>query len=206
NRAALRTKPQILVYAFCHDQFFRASLEPIMNTSRTLVLLIILAASAWYDGKQGRIPNGTVLFGMVAGLVLYTASDGATGLVTSIEGLGLALLLLGPVYLLGFLGAGDVKLVAAVGSLLGPRALVETLPYIFICGGVLALAIAVAGGQLVALARNLAQILNGAAIDLGLGQLPQTVPSGSSIGRLAFAIPIAGGIVVWLCRTHVGGS
>jgi prepilin peptidase CpaA len=177
-----------------------------MNSARTLVLLIILAASAWHDGRQGRIPNGVVLFGMVAGLVLYAASDGPDGLASSVEGLGLGLLLLGPIYLLGFLGAGDVKLMAAVGSLLGPGALFETLPYIFICGGVLALAIALARGELAALARNLTRILNGAAIDLGLGQMPQAVPCGASIGRLAFAIPIAVGIVVWLCRTHVGGS
>jgi len=73
------------------------------------------------DIRSRRIPNWLTLSGVLAGLLLNTllAADGNNWR-TSLAGMGLAFLVYFPLYLLRGMGAGDVKLMAAVGALMGP--------------------------------------------------------------------------------------
>jgi prepilin peptidase CpaA len=73
------------------------------------------------DARSRRIPNLLSGLGMVTGAVLNTAYFGADGLLVSLIGLlvtGAALMV---PFALGGIGGGDVKMMAAVGALLGPR-------------------------------------------------------------------------------------
>jgi prepilin peptidase CpaA len=109
----------------------------------TLPLTVaVLGASAWAvreDLVTHRIPNrltGTLL---AVGVALQCTVDGWRGIEDGILGalVGLAMLL--PFYLLRGMGAGDVKLFAALGAALGPHwALVAGVDTI-IAGGVLAI-------------------------------------------------------------------
>ncbi len=105
--------------------------------------LIVAALGAWADLRSRRIPNWLTLPAAGFGLLLSLALEGRTGLLSSSGGMGLALILLLPGYLGRVMGAGDVKLMAAVGALLGFRAtLIATLAAL-VAGGAIALGVAV---------------------------------------------------------------
>lgn len=87
-----------------------------------LSLLSLLIAAVGFDLRQRRIPNAIplcILLLAIALLLLAPGSAFAPGWVASFAGLGLGLLLMLPGYLLGALGAGDVKLMAATGFAFG---------------------------------------------------------------------------------------
>lgn len=98
-------------------------------------LLIILMATAIFDLKDRRIPNPLVAMSLATTLIafpLLQLSPWAHAVIGSLTGL----LLFMPFYAIGFMGAGDVKLLAIVGSVLGPAQLFTAALYIFIAGGV----------------------------------------------------------------------
>ena len=105
-----------------------------------LILPLVLALwMGWRDLKTRRIPNfltlGVALSGLAFQLVCYGwsgLSDGALGLL-----LGFSLLFLP--YVLGGLGAGDVKALAAMGAWLGPVLVLSLFFYMTICGALIAL-------------------------------------------------------------------
>jgi prepilin peptidase CpaA len=106
--------------------------------------LTILAASVFFllicivDTLFCKIPNSANLLLLLAGMSLHVYSTGASGLLFSTLGLltGLALLLIP--YLMGGMGAGDVKALAALGALLGPAAIFQVFLYMGLIGGILA--------------------------------------------------------------------
>ncbi len=106
-----------------------------------LLLLPILTTAAITDFRSRRIPNWLTLPVIVGGLAYHTAVNGMSGFIFSLEGvlLGFALLIL--FYLAGGMGAGDVKLLSAVGSLLGPKGVLFVFLYTAIAGGIIALAL-----------------------------------------------------------------
>lgn len=84
-----------------------------------VIALVVLATVL--DLATRRIPNALTVSGVICGLGLSVWGFGWSGLLASLAGFGAGFLVLLPGYLLGFTGAGDVKLMAAVGSLLGAR-------------------------------------------------------------------------------------
>ena len=76
--------------------------------------------AGWLDWRTRKIPNWLTVSGFVAGLGIHTIVGGWHGALASLQGAGLALLVLLPLVLLRGLGAGDWKLMGAVGALLGP--------------------------------------------------------------------------------------
>jgi prepilin peptidase CpaA len=111
--------------------------------SLTLPLIAIMfGASAWAvseDLTAHRIPNRLTGSLLVIGLILQFASGGWSALGQGALGtlIGLAVLL--PLYLLRATGAGDVKFLAALGALLGPRGTLLAGVYTLLAGGLLAL-------------------------------------------------------------------
>jgi prepilin peptidase CpaA len=85
------------------------------------VLLVALACIAGIiDIRTRRIPNWLCLVGLVAGFACRFYLEGAPGLLAAAEGMGLALLIYVPLWLLRGMGAGDAKLMAALGAIAGP--------------------------------------------------------------------------------------
>jgi len=103
-----------------------------------LVLLLIWSAAAW-DLHQRRIPNLLVMAGAATGILLQGMLAGPSGVLAALYGLAVGLAVLLPGYLMGFTGAGDAKLMAAIGTFLGPyHVLLAALASILV-GGVIAL-------------------------------------------------------------------
>jgi prepilin peptidase CpaA len=82
--------------------------------------ILLTALAAFVDFRSRKIPNWLTVPAFVAGVTVRTALFGWPGAKSALEGTGLALLLLLPLVLLRALGAGDWKLMGAVGAFLGP--------------------------------------------------------------------------------------
>lgn len=100
-----------------------------------LVITLLLLSSALYlDLRYQRIPNKLCLFALVLALLLQSINSQWQGLAQALLGAGLAVVLLLPAYAFRWLGAGDVKLMIAVGALSGPQLLLWSVLYGIIFG------------------------------------------------------------------------
>jgi prepilin peptidase CpaA len=79
-------------------------------------------------------------------------------------GLGVGLALMLPGFLFGATGAGDVKLFAAMGTLVGPTHILRGFFFTVVAGGILAIAVAAKRGRLQqTLGRTAALVASGGA-------------------------------------------
>ena len=100
-------------------------------------------ASAVADLRTRRIPNALTLGLTGCGLALAAFQVSDLTIMTSVAGFALGLLLMLPGHVVGATGAGDVKLFAAMGTVLGPSGIAVAFFYTTIVGGVLALLVAI---------------------------------------------------------------
>ena len=129
-----------------------------------VLLLLVVIPAAFFDIRQRRIPNWLVLTGLVAGIGLntflfYDNPSPVSGLWFSLQGLGIALLVYFPLYLLRGMGAGDVKLMGAVGAIVGWKAWLFVLFFTSILGGLTAVLIVVSKGRIYHTLQNIGVIL-----------------------------------------------
>ncbi|MGC4053922.1 MAG: prepilin peptidase [Paludibaculum sp.] len=108
-----------------------------MPVQYVLAALVLVAAGC--DIRSRNIPNWLTMGGIVAGLALHPYLAGWAGLKFSAAGLGLAALMFLPLFVLRWLGGGDVKLMAAVGALAGAGNLFIVFIMDAILGGAVAL-------------------------------------------------------------------
>lgn len=123
--------------------------------------LIVLAVATFTDLRNRRIPNWLVAPFFVVGVAVSCWFGGWHGLGHSLGGAGLGLLIYGFLFWMGGMGAGDVKLAAAIGAWIGPNQLFFALVVTAMVGGVMAIGWAAFGGFL-------KELLNGAS-DLTFG-------------------------------------
>jgi prepilin peptidase CpaA len=110
--------------------------------------LIVLAVATFTDVRSHRIPNWLVAPFMAAGIVVSTWLHGWHGLGQSFAGFGLGILLYGFLFWMGGMGAGDVKLAAAIGTWIGPNQLFFALVMTAMAGGLMVFLWAAFGGFL----------------------------------------------------------
>ena len=125
-----------------------------------ILLVVVVGTAGVYDLRFRRIPNWLVLTGLVLGFCVNTVLFGWAGLRDAGLGFGLALLIYMPLHLLRAMGAGDVKLMAAVGSLVGPGNWLMLFVITAVVGGVVALFVLLFAGRVRKTFWNLGWILN----------------------------------------------
>ena len=108
--------------------------------AQTIVLIAVTLTAAVTDATRGKVYNWLTYPAAVAGLVLSIVAA-PPALLESIVGLGLGLLLFGVLRRIGKMGAGDVKLMAAVGALKGPVFLVFASFYVIVAAGLAAIVV-----------------------------------------------------------------
>jgi prepilin peptidase CpaA len=108
--------------------------------------LIVVAVATFTDLRSRRIPNWLVLPFLLIGVAVSGWLNGWHGVGQSLEGLALGALLFGVLFLLGGMGAGDVKLCAAIGAWIGPGQLLIALVLTGLAGGVMVLGWALYAG------------------------------------------------------------
>lgn len=161
--------------------------------SESVALVLAVAgtgAAAAIDLRVRRIPNALTAALAVVAFAVAASGVGPIGLGAAVLGflLGLAFMLPGHVF--GAIGAGDVKLFAAAGALLGPATTVRAFLYTAIAGGVLALIVAVHR-------RRLQQTLGATARLATQGAAAaRAIEAPESDNRFAYAPAIAMGVVM----------
>ena len=105
-------------------------------------------ASAALDLRTRRVPNWLTLGITTLGIALAAAQLTTLSMGAALGGFALGLGLMLPGHIAGATGAGDVKLFAAIGTLLGPTGIAVAFVYTAILGGVLALVVAAHRGRL----------------------------------------------------------
>jgi prepilin peptidase CpaA len=133
-------------------------IEPLPLLLRALLLSVAIAA-AIYDWRFRRIPNWLCVAGLLAGFSAQIYLQGARGLLTAGEGFGVALLIYLPLYLLRGMGAGDVKLMAALGSIAGPMSWFVLFMVTAVLGGVVGVMLSLTYGRLYSTLWNVGQIV-----------------------------------------------
>jgi prepilin peptidase CpaA len=133
-----------------------------------LALLTVAIIGGWSDFRTRRIPNWLNLSGLILGVGLNTLFLQAQGLKLAAAGLGLALLIYLPLYLIRAMGAGDVKFMVAVGALVGPENWLNVFLTTAILGGIASLCLIAARSRLQVTLSNMSTITN----ELMHGRLP----------------------------------
>src|SRR5688572_3885722 len=123
------------------------------------LLLGIVVSAGVSDVRTRRIPNWLVLTGLVLGFGLNSFLYGSAGFLAAAKGMGLALAIYFPLFVLRAMGAGDAKLMAAVGSIVGPGNWLAIFFLSAILGGILGLAVVVARKRLSTTIYNMLYIL-----------------------------------------------
>jgi prepilin peptidase CpaA len=113
----------------------------LADTLLRLALAGALLAAAYTDLREQRISNRLTFPLMLLGLAYHGMVRGQDGLAFAGYGLVLGLIVMIVPYLIGVMGAGDVKLMAAVGAILGPADLLNAFLLTSIFGGVYALGV-----------------------------------------------------------------
>jgi len=167
-----------------------------MATSDVIVVAVAAVACA-VDLRTRRIPNLLTFGTAVAALVFHLAVGGRQGVAESAAGwiVGAAMLMVP--YVLGGMGAGDVKLLAALGAWIGPVDVAWTGVYAAVAGAAMAIVVAFTAGYLRAAATNVWLMLMSWRVD-GLRQLPALTLATARGPRLAYAAPIFVGTMAML--------
>jgi prepilin peptidase CpaA len=126
-----------------------------------VVLLIVLLAAAVFDVRYRRIPNWLTVGGVVVGIAMNTViGPPAAGIGFALAGFGVAFGIYVLLYALRAMGAGDVKLMAAVGALVGWERWFGIFFVTALIGGVMALILVIARRRLKTTLFNLGFILS----------------------------------------------
>ena len=104
-----------------------------------LIIVPLAGIISYYDVRYRRIPNVYVLGLLVCGLAVNTFIGGLDALLMSLAGCALAFGLMLIPHVLGAMGAGDVKLFAAIGAVIGLHHVLPTFVVVVMTGGLLAL-------------------------------------------------------------------
>ena len=113
---------------------------PVSPAMMKILLLIPLAIPiVYFDIRYRRIPNLLVVAALVAGLTINTSAHGAAGALSSLQGALVAFIPMFLIHVVGAMGAGDVKLFAAVGAVLGLKLIPLTFVLVVMIGGALAI-------------------------------------------------------------------
>jgi len=167
--------------------------------AQEVVALAVSVVACGFDYRTRRIPN-VLTFGAAGAALVYGAlTGGLTGLGWSAAGWAVGCLLFLPWFALGGMGAGDVKLLAALGAWLGPGQVVWLALYAALAGGVFAVVVTLARGYLGAMFRNLWLLLMYWRV-VGVRPHPAMTLATGRGPRLPYAFPITAGAVavVWL--------
>jgi len=157
------------------------------------------------DIRSNRIPNWISLSTLILGLSTQLVINGSDGLIFSLGGVALGFICFFPFYLKRGMGAGDVKLMAVIGSFLGFKFTLLAVAYTLIFGGVMGILIILNKGKTKILLRR---YWNMASITLATRKVFYIPPPENDPGhsRFAYALAIAGGTCVALYQNGAIGE
>jgi prepilin peptidase CpaA len=168
-------------------------------TAFQIVAIVIAVFAAACDLRTRRIPNWLTFGAAVLAVVAHTWAAGLSGFASAIAGWSVGVLLFLPIFILRGMGAGDVKLLAALGAWIGPILAIWVGLYSAIAAGVIGVVVGLLGGYLGTAFRNIWLLLM--EWRLRGPRASETLNLAAHRGpRLAYAVPMLTGLMValWL--------
>lgn len=163
-----------------------------------IILALCLLIASFYDATQKKIPNWISLILIVSGLGWNFFSAEGIGSSDCVAGLVVGLLLMLPGYIFASMGAGDVKLMAAIGSVLGFDAILNVVLYTYIVIFVIAFSYITVKGDLLKFFRRYKVLVFGLFAGVWSYQKPDSSDAASQLLPLAPAIALATFYVLYL--------
>ncbi len=156
--------------------------------------LLLVAAN---DIKTHKIPNYLVLIIIIGSLIGNAFFDVGISLMASSLGLIIGMGLMLPSYFLGSMGAGDVKLIAAIGTVTGYHKIIDVVLYSYLAMFLLAFIFIILKGDLIKLVTRYKMMLFGVLGGVVSYQKPSALEAAAQKIPLAPAIGIAALYVIF---------
>ncbi len=164
---------------------------PMEQLFPIVLLLGLLGVAVASDVRRHRIPNLLILVGLALGLAGQAYADGLGGLGNGLLGVLLGFALFLPFYALGGMAAGDVKLMAMVGSFLGPATVFWAAAFTLMAGSVLGILVLLRN-------KELGRFLQRYWAMAGLRSYIQAAPDDAARQRFPYALAILLGTLLSL--------
>jgi prepilin peptidase CpaA len=192
-----RTSAALVLVATADDARFAGQTSTEMGINQ-VAALIVCGIACVCDLRTRRIPNLLTFGGAAIAIAYGIWVSGVGGMISSVGGWFAGVALFIPMFLLGGMGAGDVKLAACIGAWLGPMAAVFVALYSALAGGIMAVGVALFTGYFKQAVGNVWLLLAHWRV-VGVRPLPELTLEGSRGPRLPFALPIAAGALaaIW---------
>ena len=169
-----------------------------------MIKIWLLAAAfsliaGWTDWRSRRIPNWLTVPGLVVGVLANFIIFGWPGCKSALLGAGLGLLILLPFVAIRSLGAGDWKLVGALGAFLGPQRLLLVLLGTFLVNGIMAVGLIIWTRRVWRTLRNLASMA-GSLLTFHMPGPEVSLDNAESL-KIPFGVGVA--ITVFACAVSI---
>jgi len=173
-----------------------------MDSTPAVMLLVVLLMAVVMDVRSSRIPNWLTFPAMGFALAAHAWANGLDGVVFSLIGLGTGLGLFLMIYLAGGIGAGDVKLMAAIGAFVGVYGVLSCAWLAMIIGGAYGIAAMCYHWGLAAAGRRLFYAAYGALVVGGSAWTRElALPF-----KLQYGLAIAAGALLFQLGLHPFGE
>ena len=158
--------------------------------------MVVALTAGFIDYRTRRIPNWLTVSGAAMGIVCQWLVSGPHGFRLAFEGMFLALTCLLPLVLLRAMGAGDWKLMGAIGAILGPVMMLFVLAAAIFLSGIMAIVLVIRAGKVKETAMNVFVLVQG-FLSFGLRELPNITIDNPDLMKLPFGV--AAGLATVLC-------
>ncbi|MGH9744860.1 MAG: A24 family peptidase [Candidatus Acidiferrales bacterium] len=159
--------------------------------------------AGWMDWRTRRIPNWLTMTGLCVGIAANAVLAGWHGTARALEGAGLAMVLLLPFVLLRALGAGDWKLMAAVGAFLGPKLFLAVLVVSIFVAGAMGMLQMMRAHRVIGTLKNMWVLVQG-FLTFGLRANPEISLDNPGLLKLPFGVAVAIAAVICFVAGHLG--
>ena len=119
-----------------HECYIVGTLRKGADSMSEMIMLHVLILSGLDDLKNCKIRNSIILSGWILGMIFCIFDDGVKRLISGIICMIITIILSFPLYRLGGIGAGDIKLWSVVSLIYGLKFLGEVMVYLFMIAGV----------------------------------------------------------------------
>ncbi len=173
-------------------------MDPFLATTCAVLVPGILLAS-WIDYSQRRVPNWLNAALILIGFAVQGYFRGTDGLLAGLGGLAVGFGVLIIPWLMHGMGAGDVKLMAAIGVWFGPWMALVAFAVGAVIGGIIAVIMIVAGGKVGQAMANLNVIMvKCASRDTVFSEFGSAKSFGPSSSLLPYGVPLTIGSLLIL--------
>jgi len=170
---------------------FRRERELNFMTQTTWGVAIALGLiGGWIDWRTHRLPNWLTVSGFALGIIANAALFGWSGMKAALIGAGIALAVLLPIVVLHGLGAGDWKLMGALGAIVGRIEIFHLLLATIVLASLIAVAQMIWQRRVLVTLRNMWELLRGFYV-FGLKPNPEFSLDNAGATTLPFGVAVA---------------